>query len=46
MSEADGTDRGHVRLVSQAGSRWLLVIEAKEGADGLFGLTIDCAEGL
>lgn len=41
-----GTERDHVRLVSQGGSRWLLIVEGKAGAEGLFGLQIDCAEGL
>ncbi|MEZ4239439.1 MAG: hypothetical protein R3F59_25435 [Myxococcota bacterium] len=41
-----GTQRDHVRLVSQGGSRWLVVVEGKDGADGLFGLTFDCAQGL
>ena len=41
-----GTERDHVRLVSQGGSRWLLVVDGKAGAQGLFGLTVDCAPGL
>jgi hypothetical protein len=41
-----GTERDHVRLVSQGGSRWLIVVEGKDGAEGLFGLSVDCAEGL
>lgn len=45
-----GTAREHVEMVSQAGSRWLVVVEGKdEGgveAEGPFALTVVCQDGL
>lgn len=46
MWPKDGNEREHVTLVSQGGSRWLIVVEGKDEEEGAFALTIACAPGL
>lgn len=41
-----GTQREKVELVSQGPSTWLLVVEGKGEAEGAFGLTVRCVDGL
>ena len=40
------TQRESVELVSQGPSTWLLVVEGKNDAEGAFGLTVRCVDGL
>lgn len=40
------TQREKVELVSQGPSTWLLVVEGKGDAEGAFGLTVRCVDGL
>jgi hypothetical protein len=46
MNVQPGTRREKVEFVSNTASTWLLVVEGKDQAEGAFGLTVECGEGL
>jgi hypothetical protein len=46
MNQKTRTQREKVELVSQGPTTWLLVVEGKGDAEGAFGLTVKCVDGL